>query len=159
MSVHLKLEGQPSPFLSLRLAMMLVFHCKVRWRERKGGIQTRMMMMMCLWWTRSQHSRHCSPPLSRCNPNSLSRSLKVYLVLVSSFELSQMQLGETSLFLLIFILLQFFSFLMSSILRKMHWTWLKEAGQWYAKVHDFQIRWGNCRRSLEDDEESDDFKT
>ena len=72
---------------------------------------TMMMMMMAskwLWWTRSQHSRHCFPPLSRCNPNSLSRSLKVYLVLVSSFELPQMQLGETSLFLLIFILLQFF---------------------------------------------------
>ena len=84
MSVHLTLEGQPSPFLSLRLAMMLVFHCKVRWRERKGGIQTRMIMMMWLWWTRSQHSRHCSPPLSRCNPNSLSRSLKVYLVFLTA---------------------------------------------------------------------------
>ena len=78
MSVHLTLEGQPSPFLSLRLAMMLVFHCKVRWRERKGGIQTRMIMMMWLWWTRSQHSRHCFPaslPLQSKLSLSLSQSL------------------------------------------------------------------------------------
>ena len=32
--VHHWLEGQPGPFISLRLAMILVFHCKVRWREK-----------------------------------------------------------------------------------------------------------------------------